>query len=153
MIVQNWAKDDRDDCCLCIFDCHISVTGDLALSGKKKSQASPFCFVLWEHDMKEVFAGIKLSQENDHVMICQTAKTLLQAQDTRDYKRLAFFSSSHTQTTALCKSKKKKVKTENEAGLVCKNRQETNYLKWLNVPFGWKERLLWSDTKRDTLKK
>lgn len=83
MIVHNCAKDDRENCCLSIFDCHISVTGDLALSEKKGKN---HCFVLFlsEHDMKEIFAGMKMSQEYYHSIICQTAKTLLQDHDTQD---------------------------------------------------------------------
>lgn len=45
MIVQNWAKDDRDECCFCVFDCHISVTGDVALSEEEPSIAALLCFV------------------------------------------------------------------------------------------------------------
>lgn len=83
MIVHNCAKDDRENCCLSIFDCHISVTGDLALSEKKGKN---HCFVLFlsEHDTKEIFAGMKMSQEYYHSIICQTAKTLLQDHDTQD---------------------------------------------------------------------
>lgn len=77
---------------LSISDCHISVTSDLALSGKKKTQITVLVF-LRNRDMKEISLGVKMSQEYDHSMICQTVKTLLQAQDTQDYKRLVFFSS------------------------------------------------------------
>lgn len=40
--------------------------------------------------MNENF-GVKMSQKHDQSMICQTAKTLLQAQNTQDYKRLFLF--------------------------------------------------------------
>lgn len=53
--------------------------------------------------MNENF-GVKMSHKYDHSMICQTAKTLLQAQNTQDYKRLLFF----TLQSLLCKLKKKK---------------------------------------------
>lgn len=46
--------------------------------------------------------GIKMSQKCDHSMICQTAKTLLQAQNTQDYKRFFFF---FTHQSLLCKFK------------------------------------------------
>lgn len=40
--------------------------------------------------MNEDF-GVKMSQKYDQIsMICQTAKTLLQAQNTQDYKRFFF---------------------------------------------------------------
>ena len=42
---------------------------------------------LYECDTNEDF-GVKMSQKYDQIsMICQTAKTLLQAQNTQDYKR------------------------------------------------------------------
>lgn len=100
MIVHTWGKNYREDCfsVFQFFDCHITVTSDLALSEKYKN----LCLFLQECDMNENF-GIKMSQKYDHSMICQTAKTLLQAQNTQDYKRL--FGGFFTLQSLLCKFK------------------------------------------------
>lgn len=81
-------------------------------------------FFLRNGDMKEIFLGVKMSQEYDHSMICQTVKTLLQAQDTQNYKRLAFFSSYHSNRNYVKLKKNKQKKKQVELQRLCKNRQK-----------------------------
>lgn len=83
-----WAKHYREDCCFLIrvFDRHITVKCDLASSEKYNNHG----LFLYMCDMSENF-GVTMSQKYYHSMICHTAKALLQAQNTQDYKRFLFF--------------------------------------------------------------
>lgn len=112
---------------------------------------------LSERDMKEIFAGIKMSQEYYHLIICQTAKTLLQDHDTQDYKRLSvFFFSSHSNHNYAKSQKRKEKKREKQKRKPIssvKIDKRDKLLKLVECPFRMEKRLLWSDTKRDMLKK
>lgn len=89
--------------------------------------------------------GVKMSQKCDHSMICQTAKALLQAQNTQDYKRVSFF----TLQSFLCKSKN--LQKQVESRWRPKNRQKRQ-IALSECPFRCRV-ALWSDTKRDTQQK
>lgn len=119
MIVQNRAKDDRDDCCFCIFDCHISVTGDLALSEKKPSVTVSLCFVRARHEGD--FRGHQIVTGERSLYDMSNSKDIIAGPGYTGLQKISI-SFLLTLKPPLCKSKKKK--TENEAGLVCKNRQK-----------------------------
>lgn len=101
-----------------VFDCHITVKCDLALSGKKYKNHGLF---LYKCDMSENF-GVKMSQKYYRSMICHTAKTLLQAQNTQDYKRFVFFFFFPPLQSLLCKFKN--LQKQVESHWLPKNRQK-----------------------------
>lgn len=98
MIVHTWAKHYREDCfsySISVFDCHITVKCDLASSEKYKNHCL-FCKnVTW----MRILAS-KCHRNTIARWYAQTAKKLLQAQNTQDYKRLFF-----TLQSLLCKFK------------------------------------------------
>lgn len=83
MIVHTWAKHYREDCFS--FLIVSSLKCDSAPSAEDKNR----CLFLYECNMNEDF-GVKMSQKYDHSMICQTAKTLLQAQNTQRLQKIFF---------------------------------------------------------------
>lgn len=90
---HTWATHYKEDCfyySILLLDCHIIVKCDLASSEKvQESLFVWFFFVRKRHEWE--ILGVKMSRKCDHSMICQTAKALLQAQNTQDYKKSFFF--------------------------------------------------------------